>query len=89
MSEIEQKQSYVELFDISKNASVAKAPLAQVTHLPRTSERIFVRHPISGEWEAYTVVNIEYFLADAPAASEGPLELAGMARITLYVERSR
>jgi hypothetical protein len=89
MAETEQKQSYVELFDIAKNASVAKAPLAEIPHLPRTGERIFLRHPISGAWESYTVLNIEYFLADAPAASEGPLETPGIVRITLYVERSR
>ena len=64
MSEIEQKQSYVELFDISKNEPIAKAPLVEITHLPRTGERIFLRHPISGEWEGYTVMNLEYFLAE-------------------------
>ena len=48
MSEIEQKQSYVELFDISKNAPIAKATLVEITHLARTGERIFLRHPISG-----------------------------------------
>jgi len=89
MSEIEQKQSYVELFDISKNAPIAKAPLVEITHLPRTGERIFLRHPISGEWEGYTVMNLEYFLAETPAAGEGTPEALGMVRITLYVEQSR
>ena len=34
-------------------------------------------------------MNLEYFLAETPAAGEGPLEALGMVRITLYVERSR
>jgi hypothetical protein len=89
MSEPEQKQSYVELFDISKNEPIAKAPLAAIIHLPRAGERIFLPLPISGEWAAYTVVNLEYFLDGTPSASDEPLESPGMVRITLYVERSR
>jgi len=89
MSEPEQEQSYVELFDVSKNAPIAKAPLAGITHLPRAGERIFLRHPITGDWEAYIVMNIEYFLAGEPAGSDGSLESLGMVRITVFVERSR
>ena len=89
MSDIEPKQSYVELFEVPKNECIARAPLAEIPHLPRIMERIFLRHPVSGEWQSYTVLNIEYFLADPAAIGEGPLEIPGMVRITLYVERSR
>ena len=89
MSDIEPKQSYVELFEVSKDEAVARAPLAEIPHLPRVGERVFLRHPTAGEWHSYTVLNIEYFLADSPAISEGPLQSPGMVRITLYVERNR
>ena len=88
MSESLQKQSYVELFDISKKASVARAPLAGIPHLPRTGARIFLPLHQPGDWEAYTIVAVEYFLGGTQPASEGPREASGMDRITLYVERS-
>lgn len=89
MSETEQKESYIELFDVSRDKPIAKAPLVAISHLPRADERIFLRLPISGNWAAYTVLRIEYFLAGVPSASEGPLESPGMVRITLYVEPSK
>ena len=88
MSEAQQNQSYVELFDISKKASVAKAPLAAIPHLPRKGERIFLPLHQPGDWEAYTVVAVEYFLGGKRSASEGPHESSGTDRVTLYVERS-
>jgi hypothetical protein len=36
MPETEEKQSYVELFDVSKKSQVARAPLASISHMPRT-----------------------------------------------------
>jgi hypothetical protein len=95
MSELQQEQNYLELFDISKNTAVAKAPLAAISHLPRTGERIFL--PLHrpgvphrpGEWEAYTVVRVEYFVGGEPSVSGGPLESPGLVRVTLYVEQSK
>jgi hypothetical protein len=88
MSEPQQNQSYLELFDISKKQSVAKAPLAAIHHLPRTGERIFIPLHQPGDWEAYTVVAVEYFLGGTQPASPRPHEASGMDRVTLYVERS-
>jgi len=95
MPELQQEQNYLELFDISKKTAIAKASLASITHLPRTGERIFL--PLRrtgaphqpGEWEAYTVVRVEYFVGGEPAGSEGPLESPGLVRVTLYVEPSK
>jgi hypothetical protein len=88
MSESHQDQRYVELFDISKKASIAKSPLAGIPHLPRTGERIFIPLHQPGDWEAYTVVAVEYFIGGNVSASEGSLEASGTDRVTLYVERS-
>lgn len=88
MPESYQDQRYVELFDISKKASVAKAPLAAIPHLPRTGERIFLPLHQPGDWEPYTVVAVEYFIGGKASASEGPLQASGTDRVTLYVERS-
>jgi hypothetical protein len=89
MSEFQEEQSYLELFDISKKTAVAKAPLAAISHLPRTGERIFLPLHRPGDWEAYTVVAVEYFVGGEPSASEGPIESPGMVRVTLYVERAK
>ncbi len=89
MAEFDQEQKYVELFDISKNTPVAKAPLAAISHLPRTGERIFLPIQRPGNWEAYTVKTVEYFLGGEPLPSEGPLESPGLVRVTLYVEPSK
>jgi hypothetical protein len=88
MSESQQNQSYVELFDIAKKETVAKAPLAAIAHLPRAGERIFLPLQQPGDWEAYTVMAVEYFLGGKQPASVGPHEASGMDRVTLYVERS-
>jgi hypothetical protein len=88
MPEFQQEQSYLELFDVSKKRPVAKAPLTAISHLPRTGERIFLPLHRPGEWEAYTVAAVEYFVGGEPA-SEGPLESPGMVRVTLYVEPSK
>jgi len=89
MSELKEERSYLELFDISKKTAVAKAPLAAISHLPRTGERIFLPLHRPGDWEAYTVVAVEYFVGGEPSASEGPIESPGMVRVTLYVERAK
>jgi hypothetical protein len=88
MSESEHTQSYVELFDISKQESIATAPLDKVSHLPRTGERIFLPLHQPGDWEAYTVTAVEYFVGGERSASNQPVEASGIVRVTLYVERS-
>ncbi len=86
MPELQPEQKYVEMFDVSKKTTVAKAPLAAISHLPRTGERIFLPLHRPGDWKAYTVLAVEYFLAGEPLAIEEPLESPGMVRVTLYVE---
>ncbi len=88
MSGSQQNQSYVELFDISKKESVARASLAAIPHLPRTGERIFLPLHQPGTWERYTVVAVEYFVGSESVAGDRPLDASGMDRITLYVEKS-
>jgi hypothetical protein len=88
MPELNKEQNYVELFDIGRKTAVARAPLAAISHLPRTGERIFLPLQRPGQWDAYTVVAVEYFVGGEPVANEGPLESPGLVRVTLYVERS-
>jgi hypothetical protein len=88
MPELQQEQNYVELFDVSKKTAIAKAPLAAISHLPRTGERIFLPLHQPGDWQAYTVMAVEYFVGGEPSTSEGPLESPGLVRVTLYVERA-
>jgi hypothetical protein len=89
MPELQQEQNYIEMFDITTNKSVARAPLAAISHLPRTGERIFLPLHRPGDWEAFTVVTVEYFVGGEPLTSEGPLESPGLVRITLYVKPSK
>jgi hypothetical protein len=88
MPELQQEQNYIEMFDITTNKSVARAPLAAISHLPRTGERIFLPLHRPGDWEAFTVVTVEYFVGGEPLTSDGPLESPGLVRVTLYVKRS-
>ncbi|MGO9607352.1 MAG: hypothetical protein ACLQAT_28825 [Candidatus Binataceae bacterium] len=73
------KETYLELFDVSKKTQVAKAPLASIRFMPRIGERIFL--PLGGpeHWDSYTVVSVEYFLG-------GRSPSQNMDRVTLYVE---
>jgi hypothetical protein len=89
MPETEEKQSYVELFDVSKKSQVARAPLASISHMPRTGERIFLPLHQPGDWEAYTVVAVEYFLGGTRSPTGEPIAAPGMARVTLYVEQEK
>ena len=89
MPEPKQEQNYLELFDTSKKLTVARAPLAAISHLPRQGERIFLPLHKPGDWEAYTVAAVEYFVGGEPFDGEGPLESPGLVRVTLYVERSK
>ena len=79
MSASDHKQSNGALVDISTNSPLATAPLAKIGHLPRMGQRILLPLHQPGDWEAYTVVDVE---------CDRLLEPSGMLRITLYVERS-
>ena len=87
MSSSRQKQSYVELFDISKKAPVAKAPSPESLTC-RSGERISFRsiNRAIGTLTQSWLSNIS-LVAKQPA-SGGPHEASGMDRVTLYVERS-
>jgi hypothetical protein len=83
--EKEQKKNYFELFDVSKKSVIATLPLDQIKHMPRTGERIFLPLHEPEDWVAFKIVDIEYFLR----TKEGPLEVPGMLRVTVYVEESK
>jgi hypothetical protein len=83
--EKEQKKSYFELFDVSKKSVIATVPLDQIKHMPRTGERIFLPLHEPGDWVAFKILDIEYFLR----TKEGPLDDPGMLRVTVYVEESK
>ena len=85
MPEKEQKKNYFELFDVSKNSVIATLPLEEIKHMPRTGERIFLPLREPEDWVAFKIVDIEYFLR----TKEGPLEVPGMLRVTVYVEESK
>ncbi len=84
-----QTDSYLELFDVSKKEQVAKTPLALIRFIPRTGERIFLPSPEPGNWAAYTVVAVEYFLGYDPSGQPATPATGGMGRITLYVAESK
>jgi len=75
-------KTYLELFDVSKETQVGKAPLASIRFMPRVGERVFLPLDEPKHWNSYTVVAVEYFLG-----GRSPSE--GMDRVTLYVEESK
>ena len=79
------RRTYFELFDVSKKSVIATLPLDQIKHMPRTGERIFLPLHEPEDWVAFKIVDIEYFLR----TKEGPLEVPGMLRVTVYVEESK
>lgn len=85
MPDANQDQSYLELFDVSKNTAVDRIPLAKISHMPRSGERIFLPLDQPGNWTAYTVVAVEYFLATDKVSPNAP----GLVRVTLYAEPSK
>jgi len=80
----EQKKNSLELFDVSSNSVIGELPLDTMKHLPRLGERIFLPLPQQGEWAAYRIVDIEYFLSTL----QNPFDAPGMIRITVYVRKS-
>ena len=85
MPDNDQDQSYLELFDVSQDAPVGRVPLANISHMPRTGERIFLPLHQDRNWTAYKVVAVEYFLATSQAPGDAP----GLVRVTLYAEPSK
>jgi hypothetical protein len=83
-------ESYLEVFDVSKKAQVAKIPLASVRFIPRTGERIFFSSSGPGNWVSYTVITVEYFIGyDPSTATPATPAMGGFGRVTLYVEESK
>jgi hypothetical protein len=82
-------ESYLELFDVSKKAQIAKVPLASIRFIPRIGERIFLPLDGPGDWDSYTVVAVEYFLGFDPSTGQPRSPSAGMGRVALYVEESK
>ena len=78
MSESEHKQSNGELVDISTKSPPGTAPLAKISHLPRMGQSILLPLNQPGDWEAYTVVDVE---------CDRLLEPSGMLKVTVYLER--
>lgn len=80
-----EEEKSLELFDISNNASIGTVPLANVTHMPRKGERIFLRNQQAGDWTSYAVVDIEYFVG----TTEDSQVESGTVRVVLYAEPSK
>jgi hypothetical protein len=85
MPEREQKNDYLELFDVSDNSVIGTVPIDKVKLVPRIGERIFLplHHP--GDWAEFKIVDIEYFLS----TSESQFGEPGTIRVTLYAEKVR
>jgi hypothetical protein len=86
MSASRESQRYVELFDISKNEAVAKAPLSAIPHLPRKDERIFLPLHQPGEWAAYG--RSGGVLRGGERVGGELFQGSGTDRVTLFVEQS-
>ena len=83
MPEQEQKKDYLELIDISDNSVIGTVPLDTVKHMPRIGESVFLPLHQPGDWVAFKIVNIEYFLSTSESQFGDP----GTVRVTLYAER--
>jgi hypothetical protein len=80
-----EEEKCLELFDIPNNASIGTVPLANVTHMPRKGERIFLRNQQAGDWTSYAVVEVEYFMGTTEDSQVDP----GTVRVVLYAEPSK
>ena len=85
MPESERKSNCFELFDVSKKLVIATVPLDKIKHMPRAGERIFLPLHQPGDWAAFKIVDIEYFLS----TTQGPLDEPGMLRVTVYIEEAK
>ncbi len=85
-----QSDNCLELFDVAKKAQVGKVPLALIRFIPRTGERIFFPSSGPGNWVAYTVVAVEYFLGyDLATGQPATPATGGTGRVTLYVAEAK
>jgi hypothetical protein len=83
-------ESYLELYDVAKEETVAKTPLAKVRFIPRSGERIFIALKGPGTWMSYTVLDVQYFLGyDSITGKPSRSGSEGSSRVTLYVEPSK
>jgi hypothetical protein len=83
-------EAYLELYDVTKKETVAKAPLAKIRFIPRAGERIFLALQGPGDWASYTVVDVVYFLAyDLSTTEPARSGAEGTGRVTLYVEAAK
>ena len=85
MAQQEQKKDYLELFDVSENSVIGTVPIDKVKHLPRIGERVFLPLHQPGDWVAFKIVDIEYFLSTSQSQYGEP----GTVRVTLYAEKVR
>jgi len=85
MPEQEQNKDYLELFDVSDNSAIGTVPLDKVKHLPRIGERVFLPLQQPGDWVAFKIVDIEYFLSTSQSQFGEP----GTVRVTLFAEKVR
>ena len=90
MTTEKETESYLELYDVSKEEIVAKTSLAKVRFIPRSGERIFIAVQGPGDWMSYTVLDVHYFLGlDSHTGKPSRSGSEGIGRITLYVEASK
>ena len=90
MATEKENESYLELYDIAKEAIVAKTPLAKVRFIPRSGERIFIALQGPGDWKSYIVRDVHYFLGfDSFTGKPSRSGSDGIGRITLYAEASK
>ena len=85
----EEHENYLEMFDVSTRTQVARTPLASVRFIPRIGERIFLSLHGPGNWKAFTVVNVEYFLGYDPSTGQTAASSGTVSRVSLYVEESK
>jgi len=85
MPEREQKRDYLELFDVSENSVIGTVPIDKVKHMPRIGERVFLPVHQPGDWVAFKILDIEYFLS----TSESQFGEPGTVRVTLFAERDQ
>lgn len=80
----------LEVFDVATKTQVARIPLALIRFIPRTGERIFFPSSGVGNWAAYTVEAVEYFIGyDLATGQPAPPATGGTGRVTLYVAESK
>lgn len=80
----------LEVFDVAKKAQVARIPLATLKFIPRTGERIFFPSGGPGNWVAYTVEAVEYFIGyDLTTGLPATPATGGTGRVTLYVAEAK